>query len=151
MPSEHRLLLVVNSARTAATLLLVAAATCLATSGCSKSDYSTVSGGVSLDGKPLDGGAIVFVPETSGPLAYGKVRPDGSYTLQSSGGVEGLKPGNYVVTISYRSGQPSFGMTLAQIQALEKVPISYTTPETSSLHEQVLAGENVIDLKLTSK
>lgn len=123
----------------------------MAAAGCSDSDFSTVSGHVSLDGKPLDGGAITFIPATSGPLAYGNVAPDGSYSLQSSGGVEGLRPGSYTATVSYRSGRPSPGMTLAQIQALERVPVSYTTPETSNLHEEVVVGENVINLQLTTK
>ena len=119
--------------------------------GCGDNNSSTVTGQVSLDGKQLDGGAITFVPETSGPLAYGDVGSNGVYTLQSSGGVEGLKPGNYIATVSYRSGRPSPGMTLAQIQALEKVPVSYTTPETSALRKEVKPGENVINLELTSK
>lgn len=119
--------------------------------GCGDSNFSTVTGLVSLDGKQLDGGAITFTPEVAGPLAYGDVGADGVYTLQSSGGVEGLKPGNYIATVSYRSGRPSPGMTLAQIQALEKVPVSYTTPETSNLHKEVKAGENVINLELTSQ
>lgn len=37
-------------------------------------------------------------------------------------------------------------MTLSQIQGLEKVPIRYTTPETSELHEPVNPGDNQIDL-----
>ncbi|BBO33340.1 carboxypeptidase-like regulatory domain-containing protein [Lacipirellula parvula] len=119
--------------------------------GCSDANFSTVSGRVSLNGASLDGGAITFIPEAAGPLAYGNVAPDGTYSLQSSGGVEGLRPGNYTATVSYRSGRPSPGMTLAQIQALEKVPISYTTPETSDLKKEVKAGDNQIDLELVSK
>lgn len=103
--------------------------------GCSRNDFATVTGQVSLDGKLLDGGAITFVPETSGPLAYGDVAPDGTYSLQSSGSQRGLKPGKYAATVSYRSGRPSPGMTLAQIQALEKVPVKYTTPETTEFHQ----------------
>jgi hypothetical protein len=119
--------------------------------GCGKSDFATVTGHVSLDGKQLDGGAITFVPEAPGPLAYGDVAPDGKYSLQSSGSVKGLKPGKYIATVSHRRGRPSPGMTLAQIQALEMVPIGYTTPETSELHKEVVAGENQIDLALVSK
>ena len=127
------------------------AAICISLFGCGRSDFATVSGQVSLDGKQLDGGAITFIPESSGPLAYGDVAPDGAYSLQSSGGVQGLKPGNYIATVSHRSGRPSPGMTIAQIQALEMVPIRYTMPETSDLHKEVAAGENQIDLTLTSK
>jgi len=119
--------------------------------GCGESDFATVTGHVSLDGKQLDGGAITFVPEAPGPLAYGDVAPDGKYSLQSSGSVKGLRPGKYIATVSHRRGRPSPGMTIAQIQALEMVPVHYTTPETSDLHKEVVAGENQIDLALVSK
>ena len=126
------------------------AAWCILMVGCSRNDFATVTGQVSLDGKLLDGGAITFVPETSGPLAYGDVAADGTYSLQSSGSQQGLKPGKYAATVSYRSGRPSPGMTLAQIQALEKVPVKYTTPETTEFHQEVVAGVNQIDLAMTS-
>lgn len=119
--------------------------------GCGNSDFAAVTGVVTLNGTPLDGGSILFSPETSGPLAFGTIASDGTYEMQSAGGVKGLRPGKYIATVTHRSGRPSPGMTLAQIQALEKVPIRYTTPETSDLHTEALPGENKIDLELTSK
>ena len=119
--------------------------------GCGDSDFATVTGQVTLDGKQLDGGAVTFIPEKSGALAYGDIAPDGTYSLQSSGSMKGLKPGDYIATVSHRSGRPSPGMTIAQIQALEMVPVRYTVPEASDLHLYIEAGENHIDLDLRTQ
>jgi hypothetical protein len=116
--------------------------------GCSDRNFATVKGTVSLDDKPLDGGSVVFYPKTPGPLAYSDISPDGSYDLRTASRA-GLLPASYVAIVSYRSGMPSSGMTLRQIQALEKVPIRYCEKDTSDLHEDVKPGKNSIDLKLT--
>lgn len=116
--------------------------------GCSDRNFATVKGTVSLDDKPLDGGSVVFYPKIAGPIAYSDIAPDGSYDLRT-GSRDGLIPASYVAIVSYRTGRPSSGMTLRQIQALEKVPIRYCNKETSDLHEEVKSGRNSIDLKLT--
>jgi hypothetical protein len=117
--------------------------------GCSDGNFATVNGTVSLDDKPLDGGSVIFFPEAPGQLAYSAISPDGSYNLKTPSRA-GLVPTSYVAIVSYRSGMPSSGMTLRQIQALEKVPIRYCNKETSDLHEDVKPGRNSIDLKLTT-
>jgi hypothetical protein len=127
-------------------ILCVSAVICV---GCGGSDLATVTGVVTLDGASINGGSVLFAPEVSGALAFGNISPDGSYELQSAGG-EGLKPGAYIAVVSHRKGVPSPGMTIAQIQALEMVPIRYTVKETSDLHKQVAPGENKIDLALVT-
>jgi hypothetical protein len=118
--------------------------------GCSDRNLATVKGTVSLDDRPLDGGSVIFYPKTPGPLAYSAISPDGSYNLRTASRA-GLMPASYVAIVSYRSGMPSSGMTLRQIQALEKVPIRYCDQDTSDLHEDVQPGRNSIDLKLTTR
>jgi len=132
--------------RQALTLFSFVIFTCV---GCSDRNFATVKGTVSLDDKPLDGGSVVFYPKTPGPLAYSDISPDGSYNLRTASR-SGLAPASYVAIVSYRSGMPSSGMTLRQIQALERVPIRYCGKETSDLHEEVKPGRNSIDLKLTT-
>ena len=117
--------------------------------GCGGSDLAGVSGLVKLDGKPIEGGSVTFSPADQGALAYSSVNPDGTYELQSAGAKKGVKPGDYVATVSYRKGQPSSGMTIAQIEALELVPIRYTTPATSDLRVTVAEGDNEINLEMT--
>lgn len=117
--------------------------------GCGSSDIAGVHGIVKLDGEPIPKGSVTFTPQNGGALAYAEVQSDGSYELQSGGGKQGLKPGSYVATVSYRRGQPSFGMTIAQIEALEIVPIKYTVPQTSDLTFQVQPGQNEIDIEMS--
>ena len=130
-------------------ILALSLASLLVAVGCGGPDLANVKGVVTLDGRTLEGGSVTFIPESSGPLAYSDILPDGSYQLQSAS-TAGIPPGRYVATVSYRRGRPSSTMTIAQIEALEMVPVRYTTFETSDLHQEILAGENVVKLELTS-
>ena len=120
---------------------------CAISQGCWRNNFGMVEGIVSLDEKPLEGGSVNFYPAESGPLSYSNIGSDGSYQIRTASR-QGVLPGKYVATVSYRSGPPSPGMTLRQILALEKVPIRYCTKETSDLHVEVKPGRNSIDLKL---
>jgi hypothetical protein len=130
--------------------LKIALLLCAASQGCRGNGFGTVEGIVSLDEKPLDGGSVNFYPAASGPLSYSDIGSNGSYQIRTASR-EGLLPGKYVATVSWRSGPPSPGMTLRQILALEKVPIRYCAKDTSDLHVEVQPGSNSIDLKLTTK
>jgi hypothetical protein len=123
---------------------------CAITQGCWRNNFGTVEGTVSLDEKPLDGGSVNFYPAESGALSYSNIGTDGSYQIRTASR-QGVLPGKYVATVSWRSGPPSPGMTLRQIQALEKVPLRYCDKETSDLHFEVKPGRNSIDLKLVKK
>jgi hypothetical protein len=51
---------------------------------------ATVSGVVSVKGKPADGGTILFNPSNSGrivPMRTAKIGPDGSYTIKTLTGI----------------------------------------------------------------
>ena len=123
---------------------------CAASQGCGGNGFAMVEGIVSLDGKPLEGGSVTFYPAVSGPLSYSGIGSQGSYEIRTASR-QGVLPGQYVATVSYRSGPPSPGMTLRQLQALEKVPIRYCTKETSDLHVEVQPGRNSIDLQLVKR
>jgi hypothetical protein len=64
---------------------------------------TAVSGKVQFQGHLLPAGLIVFTPDASrgesGPVAYGKIRGDGSYTLLT-GETEGAAAGWYRVTVA---------------------------------------------------
>lgn len=104
---------------------------------------------MSLDGQSLEGGNVAFYAAVSGPVSYGTIGPDGSYHLRTASR-DSVVPGAYIATISYRSGRPSPGMTVQQIEALEKVPVRYCNRGTSDLHVDVVPGRNTVDLKLTT-
>jgi hypothetical protein len=72
----------------------------LAASGCSKSTVK-VEGKVTLDGKPLDRAAVAFVPEDgNGVPANGLTGSDGVFRLTTFTTGDGVRPGNYKVTIT---------------------------------------------------
>ena len=128
--------------------LIVVLLLCVVSQGCWGNDFGTVEGVVSLDGKPLEGGSVIFYPAEAGPISYSNIGSHGSYQIRTASR-QGVLPGKYVATVSYRSGPPSPGMSVREIMALEKVPIRYCTKETSDLHVEVKPGRNSIDLKLT--
>jgi hypothetical protein len=129
-------------------VLVVALLAALA--GCGGSDFGTVTGAVTLDGKPLDGGSVTFYPANTGALSYGEVSPEGKYELRTASR-DGVLPGPYIATISYRSGRAGPGMTIQQIEALEKVPIKYCQKETSDLRFDITPGHNEVNLHLVSE
>jgi hypothetical protein len=127
--------------------LIVALLFCALFQGCGGNGFALVEGVVSLDGKALEGGSVTFYPTSSGPLSYSSIASDGSYQIRTASR-QGVLPGQYVATVSWRTGPASPGMTLRQILALEKVPIRYCTKETSDLHIEIKPGRNSIDLEL---
>jgi hypothetical protein len=78
--------------------LLLLGAVVLAAAGCgdgkpwvdTSHNEATVSGVVSVRGKPAEGGTILFNPSNSGrivPIRTAKIGPDGSYTIKTYTGV----------------------------------------------------------------
>jgi hypothetical protein len=120
--------------------------------GCSGSSMeSEVSGTVTLDGKKIGPGMIVFVPsEPGGKPATGSIEADGSYTMNTSRAL-GLKAGSYRVAISIhempqnvkRGDRPPPGKLLT--------PAKYEDDTTSGLQYQVKPGSNTINIELSSR
>jgi hypothetical protein len=130
--------------------LIIALLVCAASNGCGGNGFANVEGVVSLDGKTLEGGSVAFYPVQAGPLSYSDIGSNGSYQIRTASR-QGVLPGQYVATVSWRSRPPSPGMSLREILALEKVPTRYCTKQTSDLRIDVEPGKNTIDLKLVSK
>ena len=128
--------------------LIVVLVLCAVSQGCRGNGFAMVEGIVSLDGKALEGGSVTLYPVGAGPISYSSIASDGSYQIRTASR-QGVLPGQYVATVSWLSGPPSPGMTLRQLQALEKVPIRYCAAKTSDLHLDVQPGRNSLDLKLT--
>jgi len=117
-----------------------------------------VTGKVTLDGKPLGGASIGFLP-ASGPAGAADVDEDGSYVIQYQGGAKGLPAGDYVVQISYKMGtlgkplsigqQFSLVPTPGSIGAKELLPKKYSDFGASELRAKVTAegGTFPFDLK----
>ena len=115
--------------------------------GCSGDDRRAVSGEVSLDGEPVNGGSIVFLP-SGGEGSKGAAEiVDGKYAIPRA---QGLPPGNYRVEIHWSkptgkqipSGDP--GMTMEE--RVEVIPAKYNS--ASTLTVAITSDENKRDFKL---
>lgn len=109
---------------------------------------ATVSGVVTLDGKPLQRGTVGFTPLAGGMRAAGVIDSEGKYSLSTNRDA-GLEIGEYAVTVASR--EP--GLENAQGPPM---PGPYVTPQryavesTSGLKFTVEGGSNTIDIALTS-
>jgi hypothetical protein len=120
-------------------------------SGCGDSTRATVSGNVTVDGKPLESGAINFLPTgaTKGPSA-GATIVEGRYLISTE---KGVQIGENLVQIR---GVGKTGKMVAnpmgpgQIEEwAEHVPEKYN--KRTTLSRAVKAGSNELDFELTSK
>ncbi|WDI43742.1 carboxypeptidase-like regulatory domain-containing protein [Bremerella sp. P1] len=107
--------------------------------GCGVDELRPVSGIVTLDGEPLGGADIIFVPQESGYTnASARTNGNGMYELFYING-EGTAPGSYKVVIS-KSNESQRG-------EIETVPAKYN--RFSDMVVRVEAdGENRFDFAL---
>jgi hypothetical protein len=113
-------------------------------SGCGKGNPSTVKGSVTVDGQALTSGDVTFTPVENGPVAYGQIDSSGNYFLRT-GDQEGLKPGEYTVTV-VATGPPPNDKDPPPLLT----PPKYSSAQTSDLKKTVAPGGNTISLELSS-
>jgi hypothetical protein len=114
-----------------------------------------VEGKVTLNGKPLAGATVVFIPEGGGAEAGAMTEEDGSFRLVTTK-TEGTSPGQYRVTVSKKEWPPGMTppdpakMQFADVKKKrETVPLDYTVQDKTSLHVTVpKGGTNDILLEL---
>lgn len=99
-------------------------------------ELGEVTGTVTLDDKPLAGVIIVFKPATGRP-GTATTDVDGHYELEYRHGVPGAKLGPNTISFEWPIGA-----------AGPAIPEKYTTK--TELKEDVKAGDNVFDFKLTT-
>lgn len=121
---------------------------------CGCNSKARVNGAVTLDGKALESGEVMFHPTAQGALAVGTIE-NGSYAL-STGQSDDVEPGTYKATI-IATGKPPEGLqTDANGQQMEAVgarltPEIYADPKTTPFEFTVKAGSQRIDLPLKSQ
>jgi len=122
--------------------------------GCG-SGLSSVSGTVTLDGKPLAGndklsGTVQFSPEAGrGATAVGNLDQNGRYHL-STGSRVGVLPGRYLVSVSAVEIIPPKVAGEAGSGRLATPP-RYADAKTSGFTAEVSSGSNSFDYALLSK
>lgn len=141
-------------------LLIVAG---LMITGCSNSKVGTVSGVVTLDGKPIDQATVSFYPD-EGRASLGRTNEKGEYRLTYTRGVSGAVIGNHKVTIStlvdaevdygdsnYESGGAGeVSVTSVTKARPESMPPKYRDRRQTVLTATVERGSNEINFELTS-
>ncbi len=137
--------------RSAAFLLLTLA-------GCGGKDDShvRVSGSVTLNGQPLSGAQVAFIPtgSTPGIGAQARTGPDGSYQLTDRRGKPGTEPGTYKVTIGKRlmpdgsEVPPDDPTPPIRSPARESLPPNYSDDSRTELQAVVPEQGGTIDFPL---
>jgi len=126
-------------------ILALLAASVLA--GCSSDNHRAISGEVSYNGEPVDGGSIVFLPSGGeGPKGAAEI-VGGKYSIPAQ---QGLPPGTCRVEITWAkptgkqipSGDPGMMME----ERIEAIPAQYNSASTLSV--EITAGENVHNFPL---
>ena len=133
---------------------------CLAVVGCTKEaglpELVPVSGTVTLDGKPVSGANVTFMPSgtTRGSGADGRTDAEGVYQLRARHGGAGAAVGTYKVTVSKLAKPdgsevtPGDATPPALSGAREMLPAQYTNLSQTTLKPTVPAGGGVCNLEL---
>lgn len=117
--------------------------------GCGR-DYgyqtAPVSGVVTVDGKPLEEGTVMFFP-TEGKMASGFIGEGGKYSLSTYEPNDGAIVGECRISVQVITGAGEANEM--KTPPPSPVPSRYGTPETSGLSCTVKAGEtNDVPLEL---
>lgn len=128
----------------------------VAVGGCSQ-PYGEVEGTVTLDGKPVKGVVISFIPDydagANGLSAQGTTDSEGHYKLHSmSKAQKGVFIGKHLVVCETpKLAFPSDGKYPNHLAKSDDLPARYRSPDKTPLRFEVKEGKQTIDIPLTSK
>jgi hypothetical protein len=133
---------------------------CLAAAGCGSGRPETVpiTGIVTLDGNPVEGASVMFMPQFEGRPALGVTDASGNFTLTTFAPGDGAQPGQHTVTVTLQKTTGfvadkdglSGGVAPEGVKVEWLVPQRYSSPETSRLNVEVRKGVTPVKLELTS-
>lgn len=111
-----------------------------------------VKGQVLLDGKPVEGAAVMFEPESGGIPAMGVTDASGEFSLTTTGRGAGATPGPNGVSVSKQVlARPNRKVEEGEIVAMKsETPEIYASPKTSGLSIEVKRGLAPVKLELKS-
>lgn len=123
--------------------------------GCAEKFHS-VSGIVTIDGKPLDNGSITIVPASGGSPAYGGTNEQGEFSLETNN-KSGVHAGTYKVTLQ-KFVTPKKNSKIQDDEGRDgnfdsmpkpAIPEKYTTAENTPISITVPSadGKYIIDVK----
>jgi hypothetical protein len=131
-------------------------------SGCTgdaaRTDLVPVTGTVTMDGQPLAGANLTFLPMSAEGGQGGTATTDsaGKYEAAHFRDGKGLAPGEYKVVVNKLVMQdgspiPAGTQSAAELATKEAIPPQYSDYNTPTLKASVAAGGKPIDFALTSK
>lgn len=123
--------------------------TLLILTGCGESgpDLASVTGHVTLDGKPIANARVEFSP-SEGRTSVGTTNAEGVYELQYSIEKAGAVVGSHNIKITTeRAATGGEGSVTLMPGSKELLPPIYNS--NSNLIEEVTPGENIIDFSLS--
>jgi hypothetical protein len=116
---------------------------------------SSVTGTVTLDGKPIEGGPLMYGTVSfyrsggGGAPAVGVIDESGRYSLKT-GAREGIEPGKYDVGIAVKKVTlPTTAEGMPQPHLV--TPEKYASTRDSGLRADVKPGNNTCDFALSSQ
>ncbi len=130
---------------------MVALAVCLSVGcgGTSGPRLEAVSGTVTLNGDPVPGLKIVFVPKEQGSPSYGATDASGRYQLQFSQSRAGAQRGLHHVLIENREPETDDRGVPISMTPTVRIPEKFGRP--GQLSADVSAGRNRFDFELESE
>lgn len=102
---------------------------------------ASVTGKITVNGETHENLRVTFIPEAGGASVYGSTDANGEFQL-NTGQKKGLIPGEYRVTVSGFSKNPSPTMTAAQVKALRIVPLESSDRNKTPHRADVQPGSN---------
>lgn len=139
--------------------------------GCSRAAYYPVEGVITLDGAPVAGASVTFVPSAGGRPGAAITDDSGRFVIWEAGMKQGLTQGNYEVSVfkvvwrpvktmlvpepgpSQENGPPRMMEQPVGEPEIERyiVPQRYIDPRTSGLRITVTGATKDLNLELTTK
>jgi hypothetical protein len=122
----------------------------LVVTGCGESGRSGVQGTVNLDGKPVDGGRISFIPpDPKGVYAHADIK-EGKYELDARQG-PGLGTCRVVIVWYKKTGKKVVGSDPPNLVEETKQVIPDKYNDKSSLKEEIKPGMNTFNYELKTR
>ena len=133
-------------------MLVVVALIICPTTGCNSSpSIVPVKGTVLLNGKPLEGAAVLFQPKADERPAVGITDKLGTFHLTTRSQGDGAHVGLNKVSITKESDEPQLDDAEEGIQDFTLItPAQYASPELSGIEIDVYPGMESITLEITS-
>ena len=141
---------------------VVASILAFAVVGCGGSRTSPVSGVVLLDGKPLAGASVQFIPQGTGRDATGETDSSGQFAMSTFQARDGVIPGTYKVVIAPPTGVADTAQYASAEDAMSAAPKAakkaagpafpekYSRADQTPLTQEVPA-KGQLKLELTSR